>query len=121
MAAQPKAGHRLSEVTLAFCRALRCYGCNAPPPSQAHHYPPKGRGVTDDTRIAPLCAICHQRCHGITVVNGRRLEPVSAERQIEATNRTLRRFIDESTAEEFQKFSEDILEWKTRPGAQVPA
>lgn len=122
MSAQPKDGHLLSRAYLDFCRSLPCFGCRAPAPSMAHHHPPKGMGGArvDDTKTFPVCAVCHQRCHAIpVVVDGKRLAPVGADSQDRARAATLRMFIERSTAEQFNKVTEDILEWKTRPGAEV--
>lgn len=123
MSAFPKLGHLHSEAFLEFVRSLPCAGCNAPPPSEAHHWPPKGMGGAhvDDTKTFPVCGICHKRCHReVVTVDGKRLQPVSSEAQDRARAATLRRFIERSPAELFNKAAEDILEWKTRPGAEVP-
>jgi len=118
-----KEGHLESKAYLDFCRALPCFGCGAEPPSQAHHWPPKGRGVTDDSRVIPLCVICHKRAHGETVVCPRRgrLPPVGKNAQVQAVDAVLRRFVAECSPEDWQRFSDDVLDRKTRPGGQVPA
>jgi hypothetical protein len=90
---------------IAWVRAQPCYfgddGCDR---SQAHHYPPKGRvGYTDDLSTLPVCAVEHQRCHGITVeYNGRRLKPIPEQEQHFAVLVTCWRFWHQATPEERQ-------------------
>ena len=90
----PKQGRIELPEYLAFVRSLPC-PCGAKPPSAPHHWPPKGRRRdVDDTKTIPVCAECHQRCHGITVVSrGKRLLPISAADQDAAVVDTLRRFV----------------------------
>lgn len=79
---------------LDFVRCLPC-PCGEPPPSQAHHWPLKGRRRdVDDTKTIPVCVECHQRCHGITVTKrGKRLLPIPPADQDAAVLETMRQFI----------------------------
>lgn len=117
MTAFPKSGRLESEAYLGFVRAQGCTFCPAPPPSHAHHWPPKGRGVTDDSRTIPVCATCHQRCHGITVATewGRR-PPVPAAEQREAVHDTLREFLRDASGEQLEAFLTDLRRWRARRG-----
>lgn len=99
MKPQPKQVRVELPEYLDFVRSLPC-PCGAPAPSQAHHYPPKGRrGDVDDTRTLPVCVECHQRCHEIIVAkNGKRLLPIPADQQTAAADATLRRFLLEASS-----------------------
>lgn len=49
---------------LDHVRRRPCCICAAPPPSDAHHYGPRGFGQkTDDRRTVPLCRPCHDVWH----------------------------------------------------------
>lgn len=49
---------------MAFVRQLNCCICGAPPPSEPHHFGPRGIGQkTDDYRTVPLCRRCHDQQH----------------------------------------------------------
>lgn len=63
--ALPKPTPPLScEAYLAWVRKMPCCFCSAPPPSDPHHYGPRGVGQkTDDLRVAPLCRPCHDVLH----------------------------------------------------------
>ena len=53
-----------SEAHLAHVRGLRCCICSKPPPSDPHHFGPRGMGQkTDDRRTSPLCRACHDAWH----------------------------------------------------------
>lgn len=105
----PKAGHLFSEVYLAFIRRLPCFNCGSEAPSQAHHWPPKGRGVTRDDRTLPVCTRCHTRCHGNTM-DGQ--PPIRAREQEEATDEIRSLFMDVATREEWEAFARDRLRWQ---------
>jgi len=52
------------EGFLAFVRVRACMFCQAPGPSDPHHYGPRGLGQkTDDLRTVPLCRRCHDHFH----------------------------------------------------------
>lgn len=97
-----------SPTYLAFVRRQPCYGCNAPPPNHAHHWPMRSRGAVDDSRTIPLCARCHQCAHGITVVkDGERFEPPSDDQQRAAVDAIFRRFIETAAPEEVRSYARD--------------
>lgn len=75
----------------------------------AHHYPPKARGPVDDTKTIPVCARCHQRCHGIVVAAlGERLEPIADDDQVAAVDAVFRRFMTGATEEEIVQVMRDL-------------
>lgn len=98
----PKSGSCESPTYLSFIRGLSCYGCDSPPPSSAHHFPPRGRGVTDDTSTMPVCTPCHQRAHGITVAGRPNHEgrttwtPIAEDMQEAAVDSYFRTFMSEA-------------------------
>jgi hypothetical protein len=117
----PKDGDIRCEPYLDDVRGRGCYFCPEPPPSQAHHYPPKGRGVTDDTSTIPVCVRCHQRCEGITVVHrGERLEPISEERQERAANDILRCFLATASTDALHAFTAALERWRSTRVYLVP-
>lgn len=60
----PKTPPLRNDVYLVFVREKACCGCGAPPPSDAHHFGPRGAGQkTDDYRTIPLCRDCHDYFH----------------------------------------------------------
>lgn len=99
----PKQGKILAPEYLAWVRSQPCIGdgCGAPPPSEAHHFPPKGRRRDiDDTRTMPVCRACHKQCGGeVVVVRGKRYFPVPASAQVAAVDATFRRFVAEAPRE----------------------
>lgn len=51
---------------LVFIRQLPCAACNAPPPSHAHHFIGKLKGMAlkaPDSETLPLCMRCHKNLH----------------------------------------------------------
>lgn len=65
----------------------------------------RSRGPVDDSRTMPLCVRCHQRAHGITVVqNGERLVPPTDAEQTAAVDATFRCFVEHATQEELQQY-----------------
>lgn len=61
------------EAYLARVRQMECCMCHAPPPSDPHHYGPRGVGQkTDDVRVVPLCRGCHEALHGSPLTPGMR-------------------------------------------------
>jgi hypothetical protein len=73
-----------SPAYLEWVRRQPCYwGDVACRPSEAHHYPPKGRlGYTDDLSSVPVCHREHRRCHGLVVVfDGKRYQPIPSGEQ----------------------------------------
>jgi hypothetical protein len=79
-----KRGEILLPSYLTWVREQPCYfGDSSCGRSQAHHYPPRGRlGYVDDLSTLPVCAIEHERCHGIVVsFRGQRLKPIPEHEQ----------------------------------------
>lgn len=55
-----------SERYLDFVRRRCCAHCYAPPPSQAHHWHAREKGMgrkPDDCFTVPLCHVCHRHFH----------------------------------------------------------
>lgn len=104
-----KHGTMESKVFLGYVRRLPCSFCDAEAPSSAHHFPPRGRGVTDDSKTCPVCARCHMRCHGQRVDGG---EPIDEERQRREVDRVRSRFLETATAAEMDAFMADWRRWR---------
>lgn len=104
-----KDGSLSSVVFLAFVRRLDCSFCDAPSPSEAHHFPPKGRGVTRDDRSLPVCRRCHMRCHGQRV-DGAEAIPEPAQRAEIDRVRSL--FMELGSAAEWDQFARDWRRWR---------
>jgi hypothetical protein len=85
MGAAMKRADIRSPSYLAWVRSQPCYfaGSGCVGRSHAHHFPPKGRlGYTDDLSTLPVCAIEHERCHGLTVCyDGKRRKPIPEHEQ----------------------------------------
>lgn len=63
----------------------------------------------DDTKTAPVCEKCHQRCHNIAVAYlGERLLPVSEEDQAAAVDATFRKFMIEAPEEDVSRVMKDL-------------
>lgn len=121
MSGIPKDGHLPCAAYLEVIRQFPCYGCGHPPPNSAHHWPLRARGVTNDTKVIPLCVPCHARAHGTTVTcpkTGARLLPVGKNTQNIAVDAVLRRFVEECSVEDWERFSKAIVKWKKRPAAE---
>lgn len=118
MTAFPKQRRFPSEAYLDAVRSFECYGCEAPPPSMAHHHPPKGRrGDLDDSKTIPVCLRCHQRCHGITVGDGGvRYLPISDGVQTAAVDATLRRFLHEAPGEAVAAYFVELQRVRSEEG-----
>lgn len=117
-----KSGHLHSSAYLDFVRSLPCCICYANAPSEAHHWPPKGRGEIRDDKTMPVCRACHQLCHGATLVTtvGTKLRPISDKRQHELVNITRLKFTEHATTEQFNAYAaarSDRLE--KRGGAEI--
>jgi hypothetical protein len=108
MAPISKQGSLLCEVWLAFVRRMTCAFCDAPAPSQPHHFPPKGRGTTDDSKTVPVCARCHMRCHGQRV-EGKGSIPEEEQRAAVAGVRSL--FLERASDAEFKQYASDRRRW----------
>lgn len=106
----PKSGSLVAEWYLAWIRSLeRCAFCWSPP-AHAHHHPPRGRGVRRDDLTAPVCATCHRRCHGDTlIVEERKLGPIGEEQQADAVARTWRRFWETADALQLAQMARAVL------------
>ena len=77
-----------------LCRRTPCWACGKPPPSEAHHEPPrKAGGVNaDDSDTLPLCygrGSCHELRHGIN--GGRRAVEEKFGVDLDAGKREMRR------------------------------
>lgn len=103
-----KSGSLNCKTWLAFVRRMGCAFCDAPAPSQAHHHPPKGRGVTDDSKTIPVCVRCHMRCHG-QLVEGK--APLPAEEQVAAVNGVRSLFMERASEAEFKQYVADRRRW----------
>lgn len=70
----PKSKPVRSRTYMDFVKGHKCCVCQAPPPSDPHHYGPagtKGMGLkTDDLRTVPLCRLCHDEFHAKAEVCG---------------------------------------------------
>jgi hypothetical protein len=108
---QPKEGHFFSDVFLEFVRNLPCSFCQAPPRSDPHHFPPKGRGVTRDDFACPACRECHDRCDGRTV-NGK--PPIPEEVQSIAVLVTRSEFLRASSDAQFDAYKMARRKWRQR-------
>ena len=104
----PKAGHLESPTYLAFIRRQPCAFCYCIGPNEAHHFPPRGRGVHDDTMTIAVCMECHGRCHHLTV-NGK--EPIPEKQQIQAAMEMHSHFFNAATPEEWAAVGEDRKRW----------
>jgi hypothetical protein len=103
--AAPKELSRRSETFLVFTQSRACVFCRRPPPSDPHHYPPRGRlGVTDDSRVAPACRECHERCHGIRI-GGK--DPISEEAQQRAVEENQLAFFRYATPEQWCAYGQE--------------
>lgn len=126
MTAIPKDGHLYSPTFLSFVRNLPCCLCGSDPPSQAHHFPNKARGVTRDDKTLPVCAEDHRRCHGERLVVQRtdggpiRLGPVSESRQKKLVEITRLKFLEHASAEQFRAFANDRAAWLESRGGAAP-
>lgn len=73
-ASMPKQSAVRSRSYMDFVKGHACCVCQAPPPSDPHHYGPagtKGMGTkTDDLRTVPLCRSCHDEFHAKAEVRG---------------------------------------------------
>lgn len=121
MTAIRKDGALYCDPTLEFARGLPCHFCGAPPPSAPHHWPPKGMGGAkiDDTRVVPVCLICHKRCHGERVMTAMGLRPpITAAENVAAVDATLRRFLREAPIEMLERFSVDLYRWREGRGVR---
>lgn len=114
----PKDGRLESPVYLDFVRRQACYWCAASPPSHAHHWPPKGRGVLDDSRTLPACARCHMRCHGARVDGA---DPIEALAQRAAVGEVFRRFIMSAPDAEIRQVLRDAARMRASRVYVVPA
>ena len=61
-AEQPREPRHEDPQHLAWIRGLPCAWCDAPAPSDPHHYPTRGAGGGDHETV-PLCRGCHERWH----------------------------------------------------------
>lgn len=87
MWARPEAPARADHY-LAFVRELPCARCKAPPPSDPHHFGPRGVGEKcDDYRTVPLCRLCHHMAHRGEIRSWR---PWLTERIVDTVVRYLR-------------------------------
>lgn len=101
-----KTGDLFCEAWLAFTRRSRCSFCGEAPPSQPHHFPPRGRlGYTDDSQALPACVSCHRRCHG-NKVNGN--APITEDAQRYALREHVVRFIYEATPKEIRALADAV-------------
>ena len=100
MRPQPKSGHLFCTAYLAFVRRLPCFFCGTSP-CEAHHFPPKGRGVTRDDRTIAVCRECHMRCGGQRV-NGK--PPIDKEKQVIAEQITRLAFFEECSDEDYESY-----------------
>lgn len=102
-----KDGEFLCDATKEFARGERCYFCDAPPPCDPHHYPPKGRlGVTRDDQLIPACRACHDAAVGVRViVAGRVIEPPTAKLQEKLVRRFRLRFLEMATSAQFEAYA----------------
>lgn len=141
-----KAGNLVSEAYLEFVRGLPCCLCFSDPPSEAHHHPPKGRGITRDDKTMPVCRLCHMRCHGETVVISKRgplwtvggkwsqgdleraneailtarLGPISEARQAKLVEVTRLKFLEYASTERFAAYAADRARWMATRVEAVP-
>lgn len=117
MTPQPKHGHLRSKAFLEFVRGLPCAFCRAAPPCDPHHWPPKGRGVTDDSRTLPCCRGCHRQAHDsrlpLDVVFNNPFCDVSQRAKVDAT---LRRFLLEAPRALLDQFADDLNDWRAKKG-----
>lgn len=104
-----KSGHLFCKEYLAFVRRLPCYFCRKPGPSDPHHFPPKGRGVTRDDLTVASCRECHMRCGGQTV-NGKL--PINRSSQDEGVERTRSLFLSMSSDEELMAYLDARKAWR---------
>jgi len=96
----PKEGDCRCAPFIKFTRRQPCAFCGNNPPSEAHHFPGRGRsGITDDLLTAPVCRACHRRCEGERV-NGQ--DPIPETDQILAVAANFRRFQRTATAAEWE-------------------
>lgn len=96
-----KDGSLICEPWLAWVRRLVCFFCGESSPSQAHHAPPRGRGITDDSKTCAVCVRCHQRCHG-NRVEGK--HPISESEQEAAVAFTRSLFMAQATDTEWSAY-----------------
>lgn len=113
---QPKTGHLFCKAYLDFVRARACFFCGKPGPSDAHHYPPKGRGITADDFTVPACRECHQRCDG-QKVNGK--EPIQSELQAAGVLATRSDFLRRSTDEQMKSYLSSRAAWREKAMIQL--
>lgn len=74
--AKPAAPSR-SAAYLAAVRLKPCAVCQAPGPSDPHHWGPRGMGQkTDDFRTVPLCRKHHDEFHSRGMIGGSKAETV---------------------------------------------
>lgn len=115
----PKEGALRSEAYLGWVRSLPCWFCDEQPTSQAHHWPPKGRGVLDDTKTVPVCAWCHQRCEGIIVAG--KGGPIPPDEQTAAADAVMRQFWRQAGKTLRARVLRDIERWSESRIYSVPA
>jgi hypothetical protein len=90
---------------LDFTRRRACAFCGRRPPSEAHHYPPRGRlGLVDDSRVTPACRKCHERCHGACPPG---LVPIDGATQARAVEENQLSFFRQATPDEWNAFGRD--------------
>lgn len=71
LAAVPKTVVLEDEEHLQFVRGLSCCACGVPPPSDPHHYGPRGMGQkTHDLLVVPFCRACHDAFHASRRIPG---------------------------------------------------
>lgn len=110
---QPKSGSLYCPAWLDFVRALNCHFCGRAPRSSAHHWPPKGRGVTRDDNTIAVCEPCHKLCHG-EVIPG--LRPIAKERQTYAVLSTRSQFLEDATDKQVGAYLDSRREWNLERG-----
>ena len=117
MSSEPivKDGKFVSETMLTWCRRRPCASCGSDPPSDPHHWPPKGMGGArhDDTSVIPLCRACHELAQ-------RYAPPLTMEWQHFTVVRALFDFAHTATDKEWDAFAEERRRWYESRTFMVP-
>lgn len=101
-----KDGKFRSKTVLAWARRQNCAMCEKAPPSDPHHFPPKGMGGAhiDDTEVIPLCRWCHDHAQQY-------LKPLTKEWQQIAVSQTIASFVHTASDSEWERFTAERADW----------
>ena len=103
----PKHGSLRCPEYLAFVRRQACQWCDRESPVEAHHWPLKARGYTDDTATCALCRRCHRRAHETGKYDSN-MSHASLDQLVAAM---WFRFRSKATPEEWEAVSEARATW----------